>query len=157
MLSGTKAQANSFALCLRTSARRAVDRHPLSDTRSASTGIPILGSAINFLKHHRESLKTDLYKDGPYIVRVGNGVVKVSHPGDEAGKFLTAAQWTDALVWAYTTADTIEQIVKQLAAYRAADTTGSMSYLLEMLPSRTLEALKAKLQREFPVSMHDRG
>ena len=108
---------------------------------------PILGSAVNFFKHHRDTLKTDLYKDGPYIVCVGNGIVKVSHPGDESGQFLTAAQWTDALVWAHSTADTIDQMVEQLDACRAADTTGSMGYLLEMLPSGALEALRVKLHR----------
>ena len=108
---------------------------------------PILGSAISFFKGHRDTSKTDLYKDGPYIAHVGNGTVTLSHPGDEAGRFLTAAQWTDAVIWAYSTADTIGQIVKQLAAYRAADTSGSMSYLLEMLPSRALEALGEKLRR----------
>jgi hypothetical protein len=98
-------------------------------------------------KHHRDSLKTDLYKDGPYTVQVRNGTCTISHPGDEASQFITAAQWTDAVIWAYTTADTIEQIVNDLAAYRAADETGSLSYLLELLPSRALEALRVKLQR----------
>jgi hypothetical protein len=108
---------------------------------------PILDSALSFFKHHRDTLKTGLYKDGPYIVQVGNGTVTLSHPGDESGQFLTPAQWTDALSWAYSVADTIGQIIKELAAYRAADTTGSMSYLLELLPSHDLEALRVKLRR----------
>jgi hypothetical protein len=100
-----------------------------------------------FFKHHRDSLKTDLFRDGPYIVRVRDGICTLSHPGDETGQFLTAAQWTDAVIWAYCAADSIGQIVKELAVYRAADKTGSMSYLLELLPSRALEALRVKLQR----------
>ena len=49
-----------------------------------------LAKAMNHFKHHRDVLKTDLYKDGPYRGSIINGrhfggEADLTHPGDEKG------------------------------------------------------------------------
>ena len=78
-----------------------------------------LAKAMNHFKHHRDVLKTDLYKDGPYRGSIINGrhfggEADLTHPGDEKGGFITAAKWTDTVIWTYCATDTLEQIIKTL-------------------------------------------
>lgn len=122
--------------------------------RATVTGIAdFLAKAMNHFKHQRDVLKTDLYKDGPYHGSILNGrhfggEADLTHPGDEKSDFITVAQWTDAVIWTYSVANTLEQIIEDLAAYRAADAeSGSLKQVLDLLPSRSLEALQVKLRR----------
>ena len=131
-------------------------RHGLELTVPANAGIDgvclLLGEAIRYFKHQRDALKTEIYAQGSFRWKTPNGRRLVGegelrNPGDEAGRYLSAAQWTDAVIWAYSTADTIDQMMRELPAFRAADTAGSLSYVLDLLPKQPLEAFKQYLER----------
>jgi hypothetical protein len=99
------------------------------------------------MKHFKSLPKPDVYEGGELVGRMGNCVCTLSRHDDSTGQFITAGQWADAAIWAYCTADTIDQMCEALPAYRTADTTGSMSDILALLPSRSLEAMQMMLRR----------
>ena len=117
-----------------------------------------LAHAMTQFKEHR---KTGNYSDGPYsepIVKRGRPVASctVAHSGDAKGTYLTADLWTDALVKAYTNADTLLQMIAALPAYQqasAADPGGWIAQALALLntPHGELKALAYMIQRQKPA------
>lgn len=70
----------------------------------------------------------------------------MAHPGDAQGTHLTAALWTDALVKAYASADTLVQMIGALPVYEqasAADPGGWIAQTLALLNTMPLGEVKA--------------
>jgi hypothetical protein len=112
-----------------------------------------LAAAIEHFKRHRDELKTELYKDGPYrgeARRRGCPLLcylRVAHPGDKDGHYLTPAQWFKAVGWAYSSANTLEQMANDIVGFRAnahTDPTGWVADIIETLvqPYGHLKALR---------------
>jgi len=121
------------------------------------TGVgDFLAKALRHFKRHRDELKTQLYIDGSFRAayrRPRSRAVcnlELSHPGDREDHFLTAALWTDAVIEAYTVADTVEQIAADLDGYRKASAAsgGSLDHVLRMIeqPRGDLRALRHMLK-----------
>lgn len=117
-----------------------------------------LADALNHFKRHRDVLKTVDYAKGPYSGATrarprGRALCRMSvrNPGDREGRRLTAAQWVEAVIAAYTAANTVEQIVDQLDDYRAAVAREPGSWLADAVglldrPHGELLALRCVLE-----------
>lgn len=129
----------------------------LSIDNAAKGSLPgvadFLATAIGHFKKERDELKTQLYAGGPYrgyLVKgrriIGN--CTLSHPGDASGKYLTADEWTTSVINAYTNADTLQQMIQELQAYKAG-ASGWVSEVLELLdkPNGEFLALAAMIRR----------
>lgn len=83
-----------------------------------------LAKAMEHFKHHRDALKTDRYIGAPFCLtfRTGRGrkaerlaTLQVTCP-----EVLTAALWTDAVISAYTTVNTVEQMAEKIGVWKEA-------------------------------------
>jgi len=82
-----------------------------------------LAKAMEHFKHHRDVLKTDRYKGKPFCQTFsgrGRKAARLATMQLTCPEILTAALWTDAVISAYTTVNTVEQMVEGLAMWREA-------------------------------------
>jgi hypothetical protein len=114
-----------------------------------------LADAMKHFKRHRDEMKTELYKDGPYAAMIERGPkalgrCQISNPGDPQGNLLTANQWTEAVIHAYSTSNTIEQMQQSIDAFYAQAKPGdSVHEILELIGQRggDLRALALMVKR----------
>src|SRR3954466_8701381 len=82
-----------------------------------------LAKAMEHFKHHRDVLKTDRYTGNPFCLTFSSGrgrkalrlaTMQLLSPP------LTAALWADAMISAYCTVNSVEQMVEQLPMWQQA-------------------------------------
>jgi hypothetical protein len=114
--------------------------------------------AMRHFKRHRDQLKTGLYTEGAYRGTARRRRCprlcdfRLSHAGDKEGHYLTAAQWTEAVISAYTSADTLKQIAEDIERFRAdarTDPTGWVMDVIQALgqPYGHLKALRKMFEQ----------
>jgi hypothetical protein len=122
--------------------------------------VNLLADAMTFFKEQRDTRKVATYSSGPYVAVVENrGVtfarLEISHPGDDNENFLSTADWTDAVIDVFSVADTVQDIVRQKAAYRKAIArTGKKGWIREALkligtPVGDLQALALNMKEHL--------
>jgi hypothetical protein len=134
---------------------------------AASEVADFLADALRHFKHHRDERNTGAYTAGPYEGAARRPRsrplcrFRLSHPGDAAGHHLTAAQWVEVAAHAYASANTLEQIVADLATYREAAAREARSWLTEVMetldqPYGELRALRGMFRgAEYPEAGPD--
>ena len=119
----------------------------------------LLSDAIKYFKDQRGVRKVPIYSAGPYRAAVEHrGVtfaqLEISHPGDETEDFLSTANWTDAVIDAFSVADTVQQ----KAAYRKAIArTGERGWVRDALnligkPGGDLQVLALKMKERLAAA-----
>ena len=118
-----------------------------------------LAKAMEHFKHHRDVLKTDRYKGNPFCQTFSSGrgrkATKLATMQLRCPEVLTAALWTDATINAYTTVNTVEQMVEGLAMWReAVARDGQSPFLREVVgvldkPGGDLKAMEMILKHQI--------
>lgn len=112
-----------------------------------------LAQAMAHFKRHRDELKTGVYKGRPYgtDAKKGRKMVDGLQLACPVGQELTAAQWTEAIIDAYSSVNTVEQMMDDLPTWQQAVQREGSSLLdiVAMLgkPGGDLAAMDAMLKR----------
>lgn len=115
-----------------------------------------LAEAMRHFKNQRDDPKTGAYTGPPYRETAHAkqkilGTMQLSYPAGPIEQFRTVALWTEAVIDAYSNANTVEQMLEQLPAYRqAADKEGG--WIREVVgllvkPGGDLQAMEVMMKR----------
>ena len=116
-----------------------------------------LAKALEHFKHHRDVLKTDRYTAGNYSgpAMAGRrvlGSIQLMCRNEEG---LTAALWTDVVISAYSSVNTVEQMLEELPVWQKAveKEDGYLREVVGMLekPGGDLLAMAAMIKHRLPA------
>jgi hypothetical protein len=127
-----------------------------------------LAKAMEHFKHHRDVLKTDRYRGGPFCLTfsIGRGkkkeplaTMQLLHRLKDGEPPLKAALWTDAVISAYSTVNSVEQMVERLATWQqAVARDGQSPFLREVVglldkPGGELKAMEMMLKHRIAQNL----